>query len=192
MEKVILTKKQADAVEYFKKEHQENLGDMSLRSFYDALRCGYEVEPEFEIGQWIVLTSPFTSAKITARILDIDVGGDNRIRLDRDDHCWWDKEDIRPATPSEIAEEKERRFFAGHGRGVLEFKTNDIVSYDCNSWGGIYIVSSDNYSKDAFGNRLVKVFNKYMHSGKTLSFRADELKVICFAEERLDVKTIEK
>ena len=197
MEKVKVTKEQAKGLNQITtpqsavKDYVGNwqlgndLNALSLDELIRALYIGYEVEPEFEIGQWIVLTSPFTNAKITARILDIDVGGDNRVRLDRDDHCWWDKEDIRHATPEEIGEEKERRFFARHGKKPWELKRNDLIY-------------SARYGLLAIANETeLGAYWAYSYAGSNIhaiskkELKEDGYKVVCFAESRLDVKTNE-
>lgn len=193
-EKVKVTKEQAEAIERalkFYGEDQlvdkhcllqknkdfwvgsfEGMNDLEMWKLARSIYIGYEVEPEFLIGDTVI-------NKETGIIEEVD--GYMTTILEKH------SENYRHATPEEIAAEKERRWWRKHGRDVLEFKTNDIVSYDCNAWGGIYTVYSDIYSWDSFKNRLIKVSNRHMHNGRVLSFRADKLKVMCFVENRLDV-----
>lgn len=185
MEKVKVTQEQAGAVEWFKKEHQEKLGDMSLRSFYDALRYGYEVEPEYKVGEYIVYENEVV--KNTMKIIDIEAGdilvepiyegfeNYNRVSVT--------SPSIRYATPSEIAKEKERRFFARNGRKPWELLEDDILEY----LGDLLIVDSFD-SEDVCFRRSKGSIDDYFEN---LDYVKEHFKVVCFAESRLDVKTNE-
>src|SRR5699024_4059178 len=80
----------------------------------------FEVEPEFEIGQWVKSRHGIGTGKIT--------------KIDRMGH-YTDfamiaaSDDIRHATPQEIATEKTRRWWKESGRGVWELRENDAL-YD--------------------------------------------------------------
>ena len=198
MGKVKITQEQADAIEKAWKmsgnkvfiirmhdrdgsvliDGREQLGDISTDTLIKALYIGYEVELEFEEGQWVALDD-YASRPIIAKILEIDIEGDGRLRLDWSDHCYWDKERIRHATPSEIAEEKERRFWKKHGRDVWELREGDfLVNEDKIAWEVTSINPNEDYCSIDYTR-----------------FTYDEIKrgflVMCFAENRLDVKTNE-
>ncbi len=174
LKKPVITREQAEAIEHFKKEHQEKLGDMSLREFYDALRFGYEVEPDYKVGDWIYQEATKTIAKITG----FNSEGD-RFNIDHKKIVSVHISTIRHATPKEIAIEKERIFFENHGRKPWELKFDDIL-------------------RSSFG--IDKVWHVHDDgrielSGSSEKFTISAIKemyrVACFAHERLDVKTNE-
>ena len=182
MEKVKVTKKKADAIENAMKI-LEDVG-MTVGNLLDTLELGYEVIPEYKKGDWCYNTVNNLCCQIT-KMNGVEVWGD---WYGDGSKTWSFKDSIRHATEEEIAQEKEERWWNKHGRDVGEYRENDIVSHDDNTWGGIYIVYSNTYGHDAFRNRLIRVCNRHMHKGKKLSFQANELKVICFASDRKDVK----
>src|SRR5699024_11265270 len=58
-------------------------------------------------------------------------------------NCWWGFSQIRYATESEIAAEKERRFWNRHGREVWELKQDDLlISRNYPNSGDIKIVEA--------------------------------------------------
>ena len=152
--KVELTRKQADAIEYFKNklgderiimlhaemlldsEHeqidqQENLDGISLLTLVDALRIGYEVEPQYKVGDWIVFENAVNVSLVCAienvgnSSVDTDYVGSNGCKQS------FNKNRIRHATPEEIKSEKESRLWAKIGREVGEFKEQDTgFDYD--------------------------------------------------------------
>src|SRR5699024_11188911 len=71
----------------------------------------FEVEPEFEIGQWVKSRHGIGTGKITK----ID-----RMGQYTDFAMIGASDDIRNATPQEIAAEKTRRWWKESGRGVWE------------------------------------------------------------------------
>lgn len=158
-EKVKLTHKQVDAIEYFKNkwgdqriimlhaemlldaEHEPidqevNLAGMPLLTLVDALRIGYEVEPEYKVGDWVVRLSnecDTREAFAEGRMFQIKrLAG----ALFEDEFGFLHKSSvIRHATPEEIKAEKERRVWAGIGREVLEFREGDwLEKYDGSIW----------------------------------------------------------
>src|SRR5699024_4896974 len=169
MEKVKLTKRQDEML----KNHRVNLVQLSQIANHPTTPTkkfdGYEVEPEYEKGDWVIRDDHGTIGIVTSV-------GDGYIEYDGG--CADGVHFFRHATEEEIAQEKEERWWNKHGRDVGEYRENDIVSHDDNTWGGIYIVYSNTYGHDAFRNRLIRVCNRHMHKGKKLSFQANELKVI--------------
>ena len=195
MEKVKITKEQAEAIEEYKESetgiydflHDLPLDYMTNRSWDNVeenqqemlkvmtafVTGDYEVEPEFNDDEWVVLKD--------GKVVEVyyvknrsDLGSignivgipkDKVFAYDLGGDYWYDYNDIdRHATPEEIAEEKERRWWREHGRKVKEVRNGDIIySY----YTGITLVKDEN-------NRHVTNFNGF--------------RVICFAEDRLDVK----
>src|SRR5690606_2191821 len=123
MEKVKLTREQAEAIEYLKKllsdtsERKQNLQLIKEKLDHDyhwespnfkaaneipddifiaALHYGYEVEPEFKVGDWVVNTS---SGYIKL------IENEREANFLNNDYIKY--HELRHATPEEIAEEKE-------------------------------------------------------------------------------------
>lgn len=179
MEKVKLTKEQAEAIETKKgttesaaiAKHLEGwtwpenkcLNDLSMEQFVKALYIGYEIEETFEVGDWVKDTSTNAVIKINDR--------KHRNNLIDPRHTT-----IRHATPEEIAEEKQRRWWAKHGREVWELRENDLVSDKDGCSYTINLIKKDYVEFVEFGMR------------KKVKEIKESFKVICFAEDRKDVK----
>jgi hypothetical protein len=181
-EKVKVTVKQKEAIdrlnEYqleqikdFKKNPEKYadwvspLNELPEKKIIDALYIGYEVEPEFLIGDTVINKETGIIEKVDGYMTTI---------LER----YSDK--YRHATPSEIAEEKERRFFARHGRKPWELREGDVLQDKEDGYTAtISFVSKSNevHFEDEISYHLSSI-KKYC-------------KVVCFAESRLDVKTNE-
>lgn len=136
-EKVKVTQKQFEALEHRKKQakyfsseriircHVEcdddwlegfkGLNKMPLIKLIDALRIGYEIEQEYKVGD-------FVAHKETGVVKEVT--GDLETFFNRH---YFDKVNLRHATPAEIKGEKERRLWKSTGRGVGEFKDFDSV-----------------------------------------------------------------
>ena len=176
-EKVILTKEQAEAIETKKgttgsaavAKHLEGwtwpenkcLNDLSMEQFVKALYIGYEVEETFEVGDWIY-------SKQVEKIIQINdegsLAGYNTFPTY-----------YRHATPEEIAEEKQRRWWRKHGRGVWELRKGDVISDDD---GEFHEVSNNNENEDGVST---------MSGGFNQTYLEKYSKVICFAEDRKDI-----
>ena len=117
-EKVKVTKEQAEAIEKFQKTVHE-LG-ISLDELKVIFESGYEVKPEFKVGDWVI-------CKKTKQIGQIEEYGiwDDSVWVTNDEFNFFT--DYRHATPSEIAEEKERRWWKKHGRKKWDLKRGDIL-----------------------------------------------------------------
>lgn len=191
MEKVKLTKEQANAIEHALQEVDEYKGnpDRLLRhasmnnvnfrnelhlldtidivALAKALYIGYEVEPEFKVGDWI-------HDNITNRVAKIDERGyDGELAwVDDEFHNFFT--DFRHATPEEIQQEKERRWWAKHGREVWELKKNDIIMIEHFVEVVNKVVGNELYIKGS-------TFPQSIHSIK------EDTKVVCFAEDRKDI-----
>src|SRR5690625_4144045 len=141
MEKVKLTPEQANAIKkwinkeqliiakasgFFEHGMDEPIAELTMEQLVKALYIGYEVEPEFKVGDWVSFENG-THGLVTRKIETFDYSD------------YWEEEvakwqtgsmpisRIRPATPSEIAEEKERRWWAKHGRDVWELRKGDVL-----------------------------------------------------------------
>ena len=205
MEKVKLTQEQADTIEDLKKKYSSEqivgtnvrgrvhnrpvkLAELNLDTLIRALYIGYEIEETFEIGDWVYVRGIFDASPEVAKVTNVYA---NRIVLDNGFDLGKGSvtpETVRRATESETAAEKQRRWWANRYREVYEYRENDVVHCQRFNYEGIYIVESNEYGKDAFGNRLVRVFNRHVYDGKILSFDAKVLRIICFAEDRKDIK----
>ena len=117
-EKVKLTKEQAKHIDGFIDAHNKGLLPssltVSLSLLADTIKYGYEVEPEFKVGDYVTKID----TKRVGRIQKIKgksclIEGDGRWYFDNLKHYF------RHATPEEIAEEKERR---------LNKKLDDVLS----------------------------------------------------------------
>src|SRR5690625_4262140 len=132
VDKVILTKEQANAIKRWINKEQliiakasgllehsmdESIAELTMEQLVKALYIGYEVEPEFKVGDWVV----WDDMKIIGQLVEIGIG----LRVDAIEYDF--PQDIslkflRHATPEEIAEEKERRFWNKFGREVNEYR----------------------------------------------------------------------
>ena len=180
-EKIKVTQKQADAIEEYKRcqrsnHYQESVNkqrynlylakcllDLTSSEFMDALYIGYEVEPVFEVGDWV----KSLVGKGTGKIKDID-----KYDYYTDFAFVSSKRDltIRHATPEEIAEEQERRWWNKHGRELREVKKGDLLKRTED--GHLFII-----------NHLPLFYDEVE------DLKNGRLKVVCFSESRLDVKT---
>ena len=158
MKKAKVTREQAEAIEKFQKTVHE-LG-ISLDELKVIFESGYEVKPEFKVGDWVYDIQCNKVARIDHRGVD-----DIRVWVDDEDYNFFAIVNIRHATPEEIEEEKERRWWKKHGREFRQLKQNDLI---------IDTRTGEVFSLSSIGVR--NGFNKFY-------------KVICFAENRLDVKT---
>lgn len=147
--KIKLTQEQADAIEgvlkHCSKERLLNdhsamkearggwstrksavLNDLSVADMARSLYIGYEIEPKYKAGDWVVFESkvngPFICVieKVYELSVDTDYLGSNGYKQN------FGKELVRHATPEEIHTEKERRWWAEIGREVGEFKDGDV------------------------------------------------------------------
>lgn len=155
MEKVKLTQEQANAVDsaaanYTFEESMENrlagwnaptrrcLNKLSVEELATALLVGYEVEPIFEVGDWVVIEDS-KNPTLTGKTLMITylgkTGIETRITYDVSSiNGNWTIErntKLRHATPEEIKAEKERRVWSKIGREVGDFRLGD--SYEKNN-----------------------------------------------------------
>ena len=184
MEKVKITREQAEAIEKikdidyainihsFKKRPDSPLVDMSTARLARALFVGYEVEPEFEIGDFIEI-------ELFGRGVVVEITGinnaDGRIRINGSSE-FNEYNVIRKLTDEEIKQEKERRWWASHNRDVWELREGDML---IDNFGNVHEVTQ---VPDDFGNRY---YLDYV-SSNFVEIK-QKYKVLIFAENRLDV-----
>lgn len=146
-----------------------------------ALYIGYEVGPTFRCGDWMVWDE-HGSEKIVCKITGDDECRDDNVMTDhkaKNGHYQsLPKEWLRPATPQEIQEEKERRLFAKYGRKPWELKVGDILKNDI---GNLVRVTEINelVSLKSYG-----FSNTYALCIKKI---AKSFRVVCFADDRKDI-----
>lgn len=187
MEKVKLTQEQADAVVMFKKEQfkalkrekkkpSHNLSDWALPLFeldaddiQNALFEGYEVEPEFYVGDWVNHRLHGFGKVIEVNKTTLEI---YRSSGDEEGAYVWHKKNVRHAT-------KQEAWWAKHGRNVWELKPGDIIRVPGRSYHEV--TSSINDCKRG----------EYTFDDR-YDLNVDELKsgiyeLACFAEDRKDV-----
>lgn len=198
MEKVKLTKEQANAIEWALQKENEYSPDRLLRlrssdnaNFHNelyplndidiavlarALYIGYEVEPEFKVGDWVVYKHNNTIWEIIGELYggkvhyDITRGGKYKGSVHKDH--------IRLATPEEIEKEKERRWWAKHGREVWELREGDLLE----RLNASTIIEFLRFDQGALEYRIQNSYYREDILGYTKRYR-----VICFAEDRKDI-----
>lgn len=185
MKKVKLYKEQAEELELQKKElpihgivtrrmlssrNNKTFESIDLDTLIRALYIGYKVEETFKVGDWVV----HSNGNIIRQIEKVER---DRVNVtDGEDGYIWGISYIRHATPSEIAEEKQRRWWAKHGREVWELKENDLLYYD-DEFKEVEEVSE-------IGSIMLSSERMYLPI-KTIK---NKYSVACFAEDRKDVK----
>ena len=146
------------------------LNELNADEFARALYIGYEVIPEFKKGDWVVnAAGTIGEIKETeGRIFQVFWGSGIPMRCNKDVF-------ERHATEEEIAEEKERRWWHRHGRGVWEFKTRDIVKDKSGEYGFHY-------------RCLLWFEGDYARCEGGVNIALNDLVLVCRAEDRKDVK----
>lgn len=197
MGKVKLTQEQADAIRRIKKDTDGGitngnirnhlrkgwgippyraLNDLSTKEFLDALYIGYEVEPEYKENDWLNYLTIHGDLK-TDKVIDVS---DDRVLMELS-NSWVHFNNVKShATPSEIAEEKEHRWWAKHGRDVWELKDYDLLKGL--STGLIYQVF-------IFGDDLYVATRETFENVEQDDIAAlkQMFEIACFAEDRKDV-----
>lgn len=154
----------------------QSLNELSAAKMARALYDGYEVEPEFKVGDWVHV-SWYSNESGVYQVEEVYKNGS--IRIDVENEIAITKlcpplHMVRHATESEIAEEKERRFWAKLGRKTCEYRAGDIVEFEGRA----------NVIEAVRGGGNVVVLE---HEGTHFA----HIRMICPAENRLDVNTNE-
>src|SRR5690625_4301046 len=191
MKKVVLTQEQANAIEAFRILEQNNkqilkynfhklpeidkdtfaepINEMDFDTLVKALYIGYEVEPEFKVGDWV-----FNNG--TDRTFQLNESTVNALNE------YKNMEHIRHATDEEIAQEKERRWWKKHNRDVWELKEGDVLDLNGHTFHIVDQVDDDKtywlVSKDGPGTATQEI----LKNEDTWDWR-----VVYFSEDRKDV-----
>src|SRR5699024_1047502 len=99
------------------------LNALSTDEFIRALYIGYEVEETYEVGDWVYVEAPKEGLPNVYQVMNADKYSVNLDRL----YGNFKNSKLRHATPEEIAEEKQRRWWAKHGRNVWELREGDLL-----------------------------------------------------------------
>ena len=196
-EKVKLTRPQAAAIERIKsnsvqfniEKHESKswrdlsgLNDLSTEELALALFIGYEIKEEFKVGDWVIhdIKKIGKVKKINDDVITIDVELGYTRNNGELAYVNTLARYFRHATPEEIAEEKERRWWTKHSRKPWELKVGDVLIYEDSLLDLPEIIE------------IVKVEDDTIYfSDGDLEYMSDinfGYKVICFAENRLDLQ----
>lgn len=212
-EKVKLTQEQADAIELHNKSNDsgsdgilnkharnyrsfvsenwgypyEALNDLEISKLAKALYIGYEVQPEFKVGDWVVVRFEGEDW-VTDLTRQNEFGGFyTDSRLPGEKQKFYRVSILRHATPEEIAQEKQRRWWAKHNRDVWELKEKDEL-YSMTSSCRYDVV---HVFKDGSVNLEIvspNVFNqKGVNTVTKRDLNTDYFSIVCLAEDRKDV-----
>lgn len=170
-EKVKLTQEQAWMIEnhrgsferLMRKHHTKNcptyIDELTTQQVVDAYFGGYEIEETFEVGDWVMNTSINKSHELKEELC---------VKINANRGYY---KHLRHATPEEIAEEKQRRWWAKHGRNVFEFKKGDLIVHRKIVTGVTEVI----------GDLLWVEMNASV--GTITKENYDQIKVIYFAED---------
>src|SRR5699024_8454985 len=138
MDKVKLTReqaemiknhKEADNLEMLLRKHRmlgclTYIDELTTQQVVDAYFDGYKVDPDFEVGDWVVYDNGVERGYgyKTNQIKDVD---EQKAYFDEGRRMHLTS--LRHATPEEITKEKQRRWWVRHGRDVYEFKEGDLI-----------------------------------------------------------------
>lgn len=103
--------------------HDEEGDGRNADRLLDALVNGYEIEPELEVGDWILWENEHTS--IILEIKELNKYGFHKDRYLINDE-YGSGGYVRHLAPEEIVAEKERLAWAEIGREVGEIRQGDI------------------------------------------------------------------
>lgn len=146
------------------------LNDLSVDDLARALYIGYEVEPEYKKGDFVVNTRENT-------IYEVYSDGRNdcyHMERDGEEYHHIHKDYLRHATESEIAQEKERRFFARYGRKPWELREGDVLQNKHTGLAHIRVVAE-----------IVDGEPRFEFNETGIDYKRN-FHVVCFAEDRLD------
>ena len=144
------------------------LNELPFEQFIVAVLGDYEVEPIFEVGDWAV----------DRRSVYKIISKHHADYLNKEVHP-----EVRHATPEEITEEKQCRWWAKHGRDVWELKDLDILINE--KTGKMYEV--DILKDETIRLWKIGVDGAFASDYKSAKEISKYVEVFCFAEDRKDV-----
>ncbi|PAV30336.1 hypothetical protein CIL05_07650 [Virgibacillus profundi] len=183
MGKIKVTKKQAKILDYFKKNYERTMGDLTYGNFYLALCDGYEVEPEFEIGEFTKINND--ELNLTRKILSI-------YQINKTKFADLESAEQIPISmliklsPEEIKQEREWRWWNKHDRKIGELRKGDTL---ISNTGCLFFVRDSNGIAATVTNATTTQRSEATINIKT--YFNDGAKVHCFAEGRLDLNVDE-
>lgn len=192
MEKVKVTQEQADAIDLFtftgntlegfsrKRKSFSNafksIKELTVDEMAKALFIGYEVEPEFKVGDWVSYDNGI-AGWMTKVVVQIE---GSYLHLTPTGMLL--KKFARHATAEEIAKEKQHRWWNSHGREVWELRRGDIIQK--NETNGVtYEVTHTR--DDYIGLFEIGSFN---HESELIDVVYEGYRVVCFSEDRKDLE----
>ena len=210
-QKVVLTQEQADAVESAKKRYGKDqflyefsrmlheisplqftgslgpINDLALHRVAKALYIGYEVEPSIKIGDFVDI-GLFGISKIT----EVTGVKGNAIAINGSEE-YHEFKINRVLTDEEKQEEKQRRWWAEHGRKVWELELLDKVRLSNVEYEVIEVCQKGVYKLQT--NEYVPFHSIYVTNDQSKIGGKDGIelieennsKVVCFREDRKDV-----
>ena len=203
-EKVRVTREQAEMIKKHKEaDNLERLlwkhrmlgcitciDELTTQQVVDAYFDGYKVEPEFETGEWVVCEDGYIGQ--IEFINEIEKWANIGYSKDTKERgvclaTTYDLIDIiRHATPEEIAEEKQRRWWSKHDRNLWELKEGDILISKKKPHSCIvkFVEATDENA-----TLLVDgIQDEFYEGSETLEYMREEYKVFCFVEDRKDLE----
>lgn len=184
MEKLKITREQEKAIEWYRenftnegaiqdfiRDRHPALSEFTTEQFALLFLEWYEVEPEFKLNDYVWHTENDTILKL-----------DDEDRVEFANKYYTEKDKLRHATPEEIQQEKERRWWAKHGRGVWELREGDILLEEGETRFSL-VVTRGNRTEDGL-NRTPSLGYRFAE----MNYIKNNYKVVCFAEDRKDVK----
>ncbi|ARK23591.1 hypothetical protein SporoP37_02045 [Sporosarcina sp. P37] len=125
MGKFRISEKQERTINEFKK----TLAGFSEEALSEVIKGNYEVEPEYNAGDWVVWHGDVVKIKYPQTTERKDDGRCYFTIIRSDDSTYTNilRSNIRHATPEEIKAEQERRQWAEIGREPGEFRDGDVV-----------------------------------------------------------------
>lgn len=193
MKKVIITPQQAKAIELIETNelltheetvyahahtHQHNpwrgeyapLNSMNMLTLVDALRIGYEIRPNFEIGDLVKFAKSTTGKvyKVTGNRGGLIFLEHNLNAPERNLQHLTDKEKV------------EYEWWDSRGREVWELKKGDILEF----FGDLLIVDDFIFDQVILLMRYESSENSY---AQELDYVKENYMPVCFAEDRQDL-----
>lgn len=179
-EKISLTQDQADAIERLKKfiRDDETLDcQFNVKYIARVLLEGYEIKPKYSVGDWVITEG--YSETYDGRALKIikisELFGEKFYYFENSEktnHNFSERSIKRHATKEDIEKEKERQWWAKHGREPWELKKNDVLAE------GIFL-----YTVEKFLGEIVCLNKRTV----PIHLIKENFKVVCFAEDREDL-----
>src|SRR5699024_5083701 len=183
MEKVKLTRDQRQTVKNFM--NNGNILKLTVNELDKVIDGEYEVESEFKVGDWVLDVYEGITRIDSKEKEGLWIGEGTLTWVNYDGECY---ERLRHATPDEIAEEKQRRWWAKHGREVWELKLNDEIRHKESDgrFDVVHIFDNGDINMERTSTNDYK--QKEVVTVKRPYISNYYYEVVCFAADRKDVK----